>query len=158
MKKNLINLLVAGLLTPLTAIGDDIDYPDGYRDWSHVKSMVIEQGHPLFDTFGGIHHIYANPAALDGYRSGTFADGSVIVFDLLEALGEDSSLIEGERKVLGVMQKDSGRFGSTAGWGFEAFAGGDRTRPVVGADAATACFACHTSRENHDYVFSQLRD
>jgi hypothetical protein len=34
----------------------NVPYPAGYRDWAHVKSMVIEKGHPLFETFGGIHH------------------------------------------------------------------------------------------------------
>ena len=62
-----------------------VDYPTGYRDWTHVKSMVIQSGHPLYESFGGIHHIYANQSALEGYRTGSFADGSVIIFDLLEA-------------------------------------------------------------------------
>ena len=62
-----------------------VDYPTGYRDWTHVKSMVIQPGHQLYESFGGIHHIYANQSALEGYRTGSFADGSVIIFDLLEA-------------------------------------------------------------------------
>jgi hypothetical protein len=28
-------------------------FPDGYRKWFHVKSMIIEEGHPLFSAFGG---------------------------------------------------------------------------------------------------------
>ena len=31
-----------------------VPYPDGYRAWTHVKSMVIGAGHPLFASFGGI--------------------------------------------------------------------------------------------------------
>ena len=26
-----------------------VDYPTGYRDWTHVKSMVIQPGHQLHD-------------------------------------------------------------------------------------------------------------
>ena len=135
-----------------------VDYPMGYRDWTHVKSMVIQPGHPLYESFGGIHHIYANQSALEGYRTGSFADGSVIIFDLLEATAADNAITEGKRKVLGVMQKDGKRFAGTGGWGFEGFAAGDAARPVVGKDAATACFGCHTAQKDHDYVFSVWRE
>lgn len=136
----------------------DVPYPEGYRDWTHVKSMVIEEGHPLYDSFGGIHHLYANDLALQGYRSGQFPDGAVIVFDLLEAVRADGALSEGARKVLGVMVKDSAAHAATGGWGFEGWAGGDPGRAVVGAAAAEACYACHTAVENTGFVFSSLRD
>jgi cytochrome P460 len=62
-----------------------VPYPEGYRDWHHVKSMVINPGHPLYESFGGIHHIYANELAVKGYQQGKFPEGAVIIFDLLEA-------------------------------------------------------------------------
>jgi len=65
--------------------GTSVAYPEGYRAWKHVKSMLIQEGHPLYGPFGGLHHIYANDLALKGYASGKFPDGSVIVFDLMEA-------------------------------------------------------------------------
>ena len=136
----------------------NVPYPAGYRDWAHVKSMVIEKGHPLFEAFGGIHHIYANAPAMRGYRGGKFPDGSVIVFDLLEAPQSGNAVTEGKRKVLGVMKKDAKRIKDTGGWGFEGFAAGDRGRPVVGKDAATACFKCHTDKKDRDFVFSEWRD
>jgi Cytochrome P460 len=71
-----------------------VDYPTGYRDWTHVKSMVIQPGHQLYESFGGIHHIYANQSALEGCRTGSFADGSVIIFDLLEATTADNAITE----------------------------------------------------------------
>jgi len=37
--------------------------------------MVIEKGHPLYEAIGGIHHLYANKQALEGYRSGKFPAG-----------------------------------------------------------------------------------
>jgi Cytochrome P460 len=62
-----------------------VTYPEGYRAWTHVKSMVIQKGHPLFEAFGGIHHIYANPSAVESLRAEkAFVDGAVLVFDLLE--------------------------------------------------------------------------
>ena len=101
-----------------------VDYPTGYRDWTHVKSMVIQPGHQLYESFGGIHHIYANQSALEGYRTGSFADGSVIIFDLLEATAADNAITEGKRKVLGVMQKEGKRFAGTGGWALGFAAGG----------------------------------
>jgi hypothetical protein len=157
MRTALIALITAVAILPARADDTAVPYPDGYRDWHHVKSMVIEEGHPLFSAFGGIHHIYANAAALTGYRSGKFPDGSVIVFDLLEAQSGDNSVTEGPRKVVGVMHKDANKYAATGGWGYEGFAGGDRSKRAVGADAATACHACHQAQKATDYVFSAPR-
>jgi|SRR5690554_2052625 len=134
---------------------DQIEYPEGYRDWTHVKSMILEPGHPLYDSFGGIHHLYANDAAMEGYKSGRFPDGSVIIFDLLEAVKEDNAVTEGNRKVLGVMKKDSEMFKETGGWGFEGFKGDSKERVVT--DAAKECFSCHLSQKENDFVFSSFR-
>jgi hypothetical protein len=153
----LIGLLATGFAAGAAAVADPVPYPARYRDWTHVKSMVIEAGHPLFDSFGGLHHLYANDKALQGYREGRFPDGSVIVFDLLGAVSADHAVIEGPRKVLGVMLKDSHRYAATGGWGFEGFVGDSTTERAVGANAATACFGCHTARDGNDYVFSSLR-
>lgn len=137
---------------------NDVPYPQGYRNWHHVKSMVIEQGHPLYGSFGGIHHLYANPKALQGYKSGKFPDGSVIVFDLLEAQRADGAVTEGARKVAGVMHKNAKKYAATGGWGFEGFGSGDPKQRVVGDKAADACFGCHMPQKDSDFVFSTLRD
>jgi hypothetical protein len=135
-----------------------VSYPKGYREWTHVKSMVIQPGHSLYDAFGGVHHLYANKKAFAGYRAGgKFADGSVIVFDLLEAKSADNLVQEGARKVVGVMVKDARRYKDTGGWGYEGFKGDSATERVVGANAATACYQCHTARKDNDFVFSSWR-
>ena len=154
-----LSLLFALVISPLVlAGGGEVAYPEGYRDWTHVKSMLIEEGHPLYGAFGGLHHIYANKKGMAGYRSGKFADGATIVFDLLSVERGDAAVTEGPRKVLGVMHKNSERYAETGGWGFEGFAGGDRNERVVGAGGGEACFACHVPQKERDYVFSQLRD
>lgn len=132
-----------------------VPYPEGYRKWAHVKSMLILPGHPLYEAFGGIHHIYANDKAMRGYITGKFPDGSVIVFDLLEAKSENNTYVEGARKVVGVMYKDSKKFKNTGGWGFEAFKGDTKERVVKNAEQD--CFSCHASQEATDFVFSQYR-
>jgi Cytochrome P460 len=152
---------IATLIFTTAAVSADaplVAYPDGYRSWRHVKSMLIEPGHPLHESFGGLHHLYANDAAMRGYREGRFEDGSVIVFDLLEAVRADNAVTTGQRKVLGVMEKNARRYASTGGWGFEGFKGDSRTERAVGANAAKACFGCHLSQKQRDYVFSRYAD
>lgn len=149
-------LAAATIGAPASAQDAEVAYPEGYRGWTHVKSMVIRPGHELYDSFGGIHHVYANDQARAGYEDHDFPDGSVIVFDLLEARTEETAITEGARKVLGVMVKDAERFPETGGWGFEGFAEGDPEKRAV-EDAATACFECHTSQAERDYVFSDYR-
>jgi hypothetical protein len=146
-------ITAATLAAPLA----EVPFPTNYRTWTHVKSMVIEPGHALHAAFGGIHHLYANDKAMQGYREGSFPDGAIIVFDLLEATAKDNDVIEGARKVVGVMQRDAKKYSTTGGWGFEGFAGDSKTQRAVGANAATACFACHQAQRGREYVFSSYR-
>lgn len=145
---NRIGLLCLTLATPSVFADAKAPYPEGYRDWHHVKSMVINPGHPLYGAFGGIHHLYANNKAVSGYKSGKFPDGAVIVFDLLETKDEGNAVTESTRKIVGVMHKNSKKYAATGGWGFEGFKGGARTD----------CYQCHTQQKDRDFVFSKLRD
>lgn len=153
-----LGFVAIGMSGGISSAEELVEYPEGYRNWTHVKSMVIQPGHELHKAFGGIHHIYANEDALEGYKTGRFSDGAILVFDLLEAVEEGNAITEGSRKVLGVMEKDRERFAETGGWGFEGFGSGEAGNRVVGKDAKTACYQCHTSQEQHDYVFSTWRE
>jgi hypothetical protein len=138
MKRILTVLTSIALVLPAIAADPQVPYPAGYSNWHHVKSMVIDKGHPLYEAFGGIHHLYANPKAVAGYKSGKFPDGAIIVFDLLEAKSADNAVSEGARKVVGVMHKDAKKFTATGGWGFEGVAGSSHwhskpERPVTNA-------------------------
>jgi hypothetical protein len=126
-----------------------VGHPEDYRDWRHVKSMELKPGHALYESFGGIHHVYANPKAIKGYGTGHFPDGAILVFDLLEAKSEGDAMIEGKRKLVGVMVRDSSRFAATGGWGFEGFAGGDPQKPLVQGNARRACFECHAAQKGN---------
>lgn len=157
MKKLFAILVLSTGSAAFAAEPPPVPYPEGYRQWQHVKSMVIEKGHPLYEAFGGIHHLYANEKAVKGYQSGRFPDGAVIVFDLLEAKQDGNAIVEGERKIAGVMHKDSRKYRDTGGWGFEGFKGDSRTERAVGANAKSACFDCHMPQKESDYVFSRMR-
>jgi hypothetical protein len=145
------------LLTVSSSQADEIAYPENYRDWQHVKSMILHKDHALADPFEGIHHIYANDEALQGLQSGNYVDGAVFVFDLLKTVDKDQATTEGERKLVGVMQKDATAYTQTGGWGFEGFAGNSQTERLV-KDEGASCFACHASQKDKAYVFTEYRD
>lgn len=158
MRKLIALVMLVPAWTAFAAGPSPVPYPEDYRGWRHVKSMVIQPGHPLYDSFGGIHHLYANPKAVQGYRSGRFPDGAVIVFDLLEAKADGNAIVEGARKIVGVMHRDQRQYRDTGGWGFEGFKGDSRTERAVGANAASACYECHTGQKERGYLFSLMRD
>lgn len=159
MKHLCLLLVCCAIIQPLRAADTPpVPYPEGWRDWRHVKSMVILPGHGLYDGLGGVHHVYANKKAMQGYKDGRFADGAVIVVDFFQETLQDNTVTEGARKVIAVGHKDSRRWKDTGGWGWEAFAAGDRNQRAVGNNAASACFQCHTTQKDRDYVFSAPRD
>jgi len=138
----------------------EVPFPDGYRAWQHVKSTITGPEHKSFASEGGkIFQFYANPAAVEGYRTGKFPNGSIIVRETLRAsLGEGDSkgvLSEGEHKALDVMLKDDRLFPETAGWGFETF---DSNKARLSATARAQCYTCHSKQKDRDLVFSTLRD
>jgi len=148
--------IINALAVPLSYAEENIAYPQNYRQWAHVKSMVLGKEHPLAVPFQGIHHIYANEKALKGIRNGEFRDGAKIVFDLLKEQKQSAASVEGQRVLLGVMVKDRARYQNTGGWGFEAWKGDSRTQRLV-ADQGQSCFQCHASQNKHDFVFSEWR-
>jgi hypothetical protein len=137
---------------------EEIPFPAGYRTWAHVKSVVVGPTSAAFATEGGIHHIYANGRALEGYRAGRFPDGSIIVYDLLETKASAGNLLEGAPRRFDVMMKDSRRFAANEGWGFASFRGGERTGGTLSAERQRACLDCHAKRRDHDFVQSAFRD
>jgi hypothetical protein len=150
------SLAAAGLLGALPATsGDGVSYPDGFRAFRHVKSTVVGKASPIFEREGGIHHFYANAAAVAGYRSGAFPDGAVLVDDLLEAPETGGVTREGPRRRTAVMVRDAARFADTGGWGFEVYRGESREATLGTAERA-ACFACHAKAKGA--VFTTLAD
>ncbi len=51
------------------------------------------------------------------------------------------------------MVKNSKEFSSTGGWGFQEWAYGDPSKPMV-TNAIKQCFDCHAFRRDHDYVYA----
>jgi hypothetical protein len=68
---------------------------------------------------------------MKGYTNGPFPEGSKIVFDLLELQNKAGSLVEGQRRWIGVMEKDTKKYVNTGGWGYENFSGNSKTNRNV---------------------------
>jgi len=157
MKTRTFQLLSLAVLSFTVAwAGESVQYPDGFRRWVHVGTGVIPPGGALPESEQGMHHIFANQKAVDGYESGDFPDGAVIVYELREAQQKNGIIAEGERRRVDVMIKDSGLYKKTGGWRFERFLGDQRTQDAV-HDSGASCFQCHTNATAHGFVFSQLR-
>jgi len=144
----------AGIAAAAAAEGTGIPFPEGYRAWHHHRSTVNMTGHAPEGNVG-IQHVYANPAALEGLRTGRFADGATFVVDRFKYEdGGNSSLVQGARKVVAVMVRDAAKYPETGGWGFEAFKGGDPNQRVV-KDGGKQCFSCHIPYADNNYLFSR---
>jgi hypothetical protein len=131
-------------------------YPDNFRRWVHVQTRVLMPGaNPQLKSEEGMRHIFANENANQGYPSGNFRDGSVIVYELREAQQNNGVISEGNCKRVDVMIKDSS-FKDTGGWRFERFWGDDQSQNAL-PDSGTMCFQCHSKASAHGFVFSQLR-
>lgn len=133
-----------------------VEYPAGFRSWQHVKTAIIEPGHPLEDTFGGIHHIYANATAMSGLQNGTYEEGAIFVFDILDYERSDFLVVESDRVRIDVMQYDDQAFADTGGWGFASFTGPGKAGRVE-QDVVAACYNCHIPAKESGYVFSKYR-
>jgi len=54
-----------------------------------------------------MHHIYANAKAVEGYRTGRFPDGAIIVFDRFRLQVNGTTTKIGDRQLVDVMVRDS---------------------------------------------------
>lgn len=133
-----------------------VQFPIDFRRWVHVGTGVILPGtNPELKSEEGMHHVFANEKAVDGYSTGNYPDGSIVVYELREAKQQNGVIFEGDRKRVDVMMKDSTLYKSTGGWRFERFWGNDQSQDTI-QDSGTSCFACHSNASAHGFVFSQL--
>lgn len=160
MRKILLLLATAGLAGgfSLWAQRDDrAFFPKEFRRWTHVKSVLVGPQSAAFPTEGGIHHIYANDKAVKGYATGTFPDGSMIVYDLLETKEIAGNTVEGPTRRVDVMVKQREMYAATGGWKYMSFPGGNQSDGKLSAERQATCAGCHASKKDHDFVFSEFR-
>jgi hypothetical protein len=147
-------LALVAVTTIAAQSADDLKLPTGYRNWFHVNTMVVDKASPLFGSLGGMHNVYANPSAVAALKKGgPYPNGSQFVTDLHDFTITDGSYVEGARKGVATMVKDSKKYASTGGWGFQFWAEGDVKKPQV-TDASKQCYECHEPKKGQDYVYS----
>lgn len=134
-----------------------VEYPEGYRNWAHVKSSVISPAHARFASVGGFQHVYANTQGMVGYRTRTFPDGSIVVVEWLEMRDSAGAFSEGPRRQVDVMVKDSQRFAASGGWGFQRFMKDSKTE-LAASPTPQQCFACHDRLKKDGLVLSTYRE
>ena len=151
----LLSVAVVGVITAIAAESpDDLKLPASFRHWYHVNTMVIDKGSPLFEAMGGMHNVYINSTGETALKKGEpYPNKTVLLVDLHEFTISDGSHVEGPRKATAIMLKDKKKYAATGGWGFQAWVGGDPTKPFV-TDPTKQCFECHEPKKNQDYVYS----
>lgn len=149
-------LVLAVVIASSASGSDTVPYPENFRTWSHVKSGVIGPEHKNFASVGGLHHVYANQEAMTGYRTRQFPEASVIVFEWLEWREKDGAFLEGPRRQIDVMKKDSQRYAATGGWGFQRFV--KDTKELASEPTPQQCFACHDKLKEDGLVLSKYRE
>src|SRR6187402_2538543 len=100
---------------------EEVPFPEGYRNWTHVKTYIVRPKSPAFPFIGGFNHVYANSEAMRGYKTGYFPNGSIIVSDVIQANEDSLNTREGDRVHLDVMVRDSIKYQDFGGWRFETF-------------------------------------
>jgi hypothetical protein len=147
-------LVAAGALFAGTEDGPKI--PVAFQSGYLANGLLVTKEPNKTGLITGMHLVYVNRAGLGRLKRGdstAYPDGTVFVDDVREFSLDDGAYHQGGRKFLTTMVKDSQKYASTGGWGFQAWVGGDPTKPVV-TDAAKQCFACHVPNKDNDYVFS----
>ena len=140
--------------------GDALKIPGDFKHWYLVHSTLITKDENKFGLFPGVHLIYVNATGFDRLKRGgstPYPDGTMFADDVRTfSAVEDGSYLEGaDRKAITLMVKDSKKYASTGGWGFQAWAGGDSTKPIV-TDSVKQCYACHVPQNAQDFTFSKF--
>jgi hypothetical protein len=134
----------------------DIKIPPDFQHGYLVNSMLTTKEPNKTGLLAGLHLIYVNAVGFDRLKRGgatPYPDGTVFVDDVREFAADENVYRQGGRKFIALMIKDSKKYASTGGWGFQAWQGGDPAKPIVD-DVVKKCFSCHVPQKSNDFVFS----
>src|ERR1700689_3737417 len=75
LRKFVRTLGIDGILLPLSAVsataaGYEVAFPNGFRDWFAVNSMIVTKDRMMFDQIGGMHIVYVNAKGLPTLKKG----------------------------------------------------------------------------------------
>jgi hypothetical protein len=136
----------------------------GYEGWQTVSVSQNEKALAV---------ILANPVMIEAYRAGIpgngkpFPDGAKMAkihWNPKKSETFPTATVAGTQSDVDFMVKDSKRFADSGGWGYGMFkydSGSDTFTPGTSADHppqandAKCGFACHTTVQARDYVFTE---
>ncbi|HXO87820.1 MAG TPA: cytochrome P460 family protein [Candidatus Acidoferrales bacterium] len=92
---------------------DEVLFPTNFRDWFVVNSMIVTKDSPISAQIGGLHIIYVNAKGLPVLKKGSpfpYPDGTVFAGDMHDFWVKDGSSVEGAKKAVTTMVKDSKKY------------------------------------------------
>lgn len=153
--KKALQIVVAALLSlPLVAVAAAPPaLPKGYKNWQKSERKIVTDKSSLFY---GIHYIYADKKAMQGYKAGNkFPEGSSIVVEHFNIKKDGATDTDGTKNMVVLMRKDKNQK-KTGGW---LFAGYGADGKPSGLDPASTCFGCHQKdAAQRDFVISTIKD
>lgn len=147
----LLIIVMAILITDISFAQTPPQLPKNYHSWQKSIRKVVTDKSSLFY---GIHYMYADKKAMQGYRTGNrFAEGSTIIVDFFN-IKQDPAL-DGPKNMIVLMRKDK-RAKQTGGWIFAGY--GPDGKPSE-LDPVSTCFGCHQKdASQRDFVISTIKD
>ena len=152
MMKSLFAVVLAVVLLPLIVTAASMPpLPKGYTSWKKSERKLVNDKNSLFY---GIHYIYADKKALQGYKAGNkFPEGSTIVVDYFNI--KEGSEADGPKNMIVMMRKDK-RKKETGGWQFAGYGADGKPSSL---DPVGTCFGCHQKdASQRDFVISTIKD
>lgn len=152
MKSMILLLLCLAVATTVQAAAPPALPKDYTTTWKKSVRKVVTDKTSLFY---GVHYLYADGKALQGYQAGNkFPEGSRIIVEHF-AIKANSPAADGPKSMIVLMRKDK-RQKATGGW---LYAGYTAQGKPSGLDPVKNCFACHQKEvAQRDYVFSSIAD
>lgn len=146
-------IFVLSATITFATMGKGISLPRGWRNFVHVKSMVIpDKGHGLY----GFHHIYVNQKGLDALKKGDmYPEGTIFIGVFYDVVTEKDGSINQGKKLFYVLMKKDKKATDTGGWRYAAFGPDGK---YLEKDVKKECYECHTAAKDSDYVFSKFID
>ena len=133
--------------------------PPGYRDWKFVSAA-----HEA-DDLNDIRVVIGNDRAITAYRVGKpFPEGAIIgrvAWKMVPSeennkiFGKEQSFVPGDAPdwYLQFMVKNTKKYAATGGWGYSNF--GKDLKPTTDAKTMYACYTCHKTIQDRDYIFTK---
>ena len=140
-------LSIAGISYALSAP----HLPKNYLSWQKSGRKIVTDKSSLFY---GIHYMYADKKAMQGYRAGnSFAEGSTIVVDFFNI--KEGATTDGPRNMIVLMRRDK-RAKETGGWLFAGYGADGKPSDL---DPVKICFGCHQKdAAKQEFVISTIKD